>query len=104
MRSARRAQSMCPPFRCVCLQKPSELVTHLDRYIVGQFAAKKSVAVALRNRWRRHSVRASLRPDITPKNILMVGPTGCGQFSHTERRARCLSIRLCDIASAWPMH
>lgn len=59
--------------------RPSELVAHLDKFIVGQFAAKKSVAVALRNRWRRHSVRPAMRNDITPKNILMVGPTGCGQ-------------------------
>ena len=59
--------------------RPSELVAHLDKFIVGQFAAKKSVAVALRNRWRRHAVRPAMRNDITPKNILMVGPTGCGQ-------------------------
>jgi ATP-dependent protease Clp ATPase subunit len=55
---------------------PQEVVNQLNRYIVGQQDAKKAVAIALRNRWRRHRLPAQLREDILPKNILMIGPTG----------------------------
>ena len=58
--------------------KPSELVAELDKHIVGQKEAKRAVAVALRNRYRRHQLPASMRADVTPRNILMLGPTGCG--------------------------
>ncbi|MEA3174767.1 MAG: ATP-dependent HslUV protease ATP-binding subunit HslU, partial [Gammaproteobacteria bacterium] len=55
---------------------PREIVEELDKHIVGQKAAKRAVAIALRNRWRRQQVAAALRQEITPKNILMIGPTG----------------------------
>lgn len=69
-------------FRGVCVpvfQKPSDLVKELDRFIIGQSDAKKAVAIALRNRWRRHRLPAELRSDVTPKNLLLIGPTGSGQ-------------------------
>ena len=58
---------------------PQEIVSELDRHIVGQTGAKRAVAIALRNRWRRQQVDEALRPEITPKNILMIGPTGVGK-------------------------
>ena len=67
---------------------PSEIVSELDRHIVGQAAAKRAVAIALRNRWRRQQVDAALRPEITPKNILMIGPTGVGKTEIARRLAR----------------
>ena len=57
---------------------PREIVSELDRYIVGQNNAKRAVAVALRNRWRRQQVEPDLREEIAPKNIIMIGPTGVG--------------------------
>ncbi|MDX1669043.1 MAG: HslU--HslV peptidase ATPase subunit, partial [Limnobacter sp.] len=57
---------------------PAQIVQELDKHIVGQAAAKRSVAVALRNRWRRMQVAKPLQQEITPKNILMIGPTGVG--------------------------
>ena len=67
---------------------PSEIVSELDKHIVGQTRAKRSVAVALRNRWRRAQVAAPLRSEITPKNILMIGPTGVGKTEIARRLAR----------------
>ncbi|KDD71456.1 hypothetical protein H632_c4989p0, partial [Helicosporidium sp. ATCC 50920] len=58
---------------------PRRVVAELDRHIVGQGEAKRAVANALRGRWRRRRVPSPLREDITPKNILMIGPTGCGK-------------------------
>ena len=67
---------------------PREIVSELDRYIVGQRAAKRAVAVALRNRWRRQQVDEKLRGEITPKNILMIGPTGVGKTEIARRLAK----------------
>ncbi len=67
---------------------PSEIVSELDRHIVGQTQAKRAVAIALRNRWRRQQVDEKLRAEITPKNILMIGPTGVGKTEIARRLAR----------------
>jgi ATP-dependent HslUV protease ATP-binding subunit HslU len=67
---------------------PREIVSELDRYIVGQPRAKRSVAIALRNRWRRHQVKDPLKNEILPKNILMIGPTGVGKTEISRRLAK----------------
>ena len=67
---------------------PREIVQELDKHIIGQNAAKRAVAIALRNRWRRSQVDESLRNEITPKNILMIGPTGVGKTEIARRLAR----------------
>ena len=67
---------------------PQEIVSELDRHIVGQHDAKRAVAIALRNRWRRQQVDETLRGEITPKNILMIGPTGVGKTEIARRLAR----------------
>jgi ATP-dependent HslUV protease ATP-binding subunit HslU len=67
---------------------PQEIVSELDRHIVGQRDAKRAVAIALRNRWRRQQVDEKLRPEITPKNILMIGPTGVGKTEIARRLAK----------------
>ena len=67
---------------------PQEIVSELDRHIVGQHKAKRAVAIALRNRWRRQQVDEKLRAEITPKNILMIGPTGVGKTEIARRLAR----------------
>ena len=67
---------------------PQEIVAELDKHIVGQNQAKRAVAIALRNRWRRQQVQGDLRAEITPKNILMIGPTGVGKTEIARRLAR----------------
>ncbi len=67
---------------------PREIVSELDRYIVGQHDAKRAVAIALRNRWRRQQLAAELREEVLPKNILMIGPTGVGKTEISRRLAR----------------
>ena len=67
---------------------PREIVSELDRFIVGQQEAKKAVAIALRNRWRRMQLPERLREEIVPKNILMVGPTGVGKTEISRRLAK----------------
>ncbi|MAM87171.1 ATP-dependent protease ATPase subunit HslU [Allohahella sp. A8] len=68
--------------------KPREIVQELDKHIIGQAAAKRAVAVALRNRWRRMQMNSELREEITPKNILMIGPTGVGKTEIARRLAK----------------
>ncbi|NLB07332.1 MAG: AAA family ATPase, partial [Desulfobulbaceae bacterium] len=66
---------------------PRETVAELDRYVIGQAEAKRSVAIALRNRWRRQQVEPPLREEIAPKNIIMIGPTGVGKTEIARRLA-----------------
>lgn len=67
---------------------PREIVSELDRYIIGQAEAKKAVAIAMRNRWRRQQVTGDLKDEITPKNIIMIGPTGVGKTEIARRLAK----------------
>jgi ATP-dependent HslUV protease ATP-binding subunit HslU len=67
---------------------PREIVSELDKFIIGQGAAKRAVAIALRNRWRRQQITAKLRDEIVPKNIIMIGPTGVGKTEISRRLAR----------------
>lgn len=88
---ADRPSSPLPPRIPLALMKhltPREIVAELDRHIVGQAAAKRAVAIALRNRWRRKQAPEALRGEITPKNILMIGPTGVGKTEVSRRLAR----------------
>src|SRR6187431_439403 len=67
---------------------PREIVSELDRYIVGQGDAKRAVAIALRNRWRRQQLTGDLKEEVLPKNILMIGPTGVGKTEISRRLAK----------------
>ena len=67
---------------------PREIVSELDKHIIGQDNAKRSVAIALRNRWRRMQLNEELRHEVTPKNILMIGPTGVGKTEIARRLAK----------------
>src|SRR5690606_38247901 len=78
---------------------PSEIVSELDKNIVGQASAKRSVAIALRNRWRRAQVAEPLRNEVTPKNILMIGPTGVGKTENARRLARLANAPFIQIAA-----
>ena len=67
---------------------PREIVSELDRYVIGQGAAKKAVAVALRNRWRRQALSDEMKDEVLPKNILMIGPTGVGKTEISRRLSK----------------
>lgn len=74
-----------PPERDDLLAKnlrPSDIVKELDRHIVGQQDAKRAIAIAMRNRWRRRQLPAELQKEVTPRNVLMIGPTGCGKVTY----------------------
>src|ERR1700761_4817436 len=82
---------------------PREIVSELDRYIVGQHEAKRAVAIALRNRWRRQNVAPELRDEIAPKNILMIGPTGVGKTEIARRLSRLAQAPFVKVeASRYP--
>jgi len=67
---------------------PREIVSELDRFVVGQNKAKRAVAVALRNRWRRQALKGEMRNEVLPKNILMIGPTGVGKTEISRRLSK----------------
>jgi len=67
---------------------PREIVSELDRYVVGQNKAKRAVAIALRNRWRRQALKGEMKDEVLPKNILMIGPTGVGKTEISRRLSR----------------
>ena len=67
---------------------PREIVSELDRYVIGQKEAKKAVAVALRNRWRRQALQGEMKNEVLPKNILMIGPTGVGKTEISRRLSK----------------
>jgi ATP-dependent HslUV protease ATP-binding subunit HslU len=79
---------------------PREVVSELDRFIVGQNAAKRAVAIALRNRWRRQQVEGELRDEIQPKNILMIGPTGVGKTEIARRLAKLAAAPFCKVEAS----
>jgi ATP-dependent protease HslVU (ClpYQ), ATPase subunit len=79
---------------------PSEIVKFLDRYIVGQHNAKRSVAIALRNRWRRMQVSEDLREEIMPKNIIMIGPTGVGKTEIARRISKLVSAPFIKVEAS----
>src|SRR2546422_9569102 len=76
---------------------PRQIVQELDRYIVGQDAAKRAVAIAIRNRWRRQRLPEELRKDVTPKNIIMIGPTGVGKTEIARRLAQLVGAPFLKI-------
>ena len=67
---------------------PREIVSELDRFVVGQNKAKRAVAVALRNRWRRQALKGEMKNEVLPKNILMIGPTGVGKTEISRRLSK----------------
>jgi ATP-dependent HslUV protease ATP-binding subunit HslU len=83
---------------------PQQIVIELDKHVVGQANAKRAVAIALRNRWRRQQVPDPLRHEITPKNILMIGPTGVGKTEIARRLARLADAPFIKIEATKFIH
>ncbi|MEF3191089.1 MAG: HslU--HslV peptidase ATPase subunit [Campylobacterales bacterium] len=79
---------------------PQEIVAYLDEYIIGQQEAKKTIAVALRNRWRRMQLPKEMQAEITPKNILMIGPTGVGKTEIARRMARIMGLPFIKVEAS----
>ncbi|MFL5327397.1 MAG: ATP-dependent protease ATPase subunit HslU [Gemmataceae bacterium] len=79
---------------------PKQIVAELDKYIVGQGAAKRAVAIAVRNRWRRQQLPEALRPDVTPKNIIMIGPTGVGKTEIARRLAQLVGAPFIKVEAS----
>ena len=79
---------------------PSRIVAELDRYIIGQSSAKKSVAIALRNRWRRQHTAESIRAEISPNNIILIGPTGCGKTEIARRVSKLASAPFVKVEAS----
>ena len=73
---------------CVSALSPREIVSELDRFVIGQNKAKRAVAIALRNRWRRQALEGQLKEEVLPKNILMIGPTGVGKTEIARRLSK----------------
>jgi ATP-dependent HslUV protease ATP-binding subunit HslU len=80
---------------------PQQIVAELDKYIIGQHNAKRAVAIALRNRWRRQNVSDDLRDEIAPKNIIMIGPTGVGKTEISRRLANLSQSPFLKIEAPW---
>ena len=73
---------------------PREIVSELDRFVVGQNKAKRAVAIALRNRWRRQALSGDMKDEVLPKNILMIGPTGVGKTEISRRLSKLSLIHI----------
>src|SRR3954471_4240929 len=98
--SSKSSNPSAPQLRRPEALTPRAIVEELDRYIVGQRAAKRAVAVALRNRWRRQHVPAPLSDEISPKNIMMIGPTGVGKTEIARRLARLASAPFVKVEAS----
>src|SRR6476660_3226705 len=79
---------------------PREIVSELDRFIIGQHDAKRAVAIALRNRWRRQQLTGAMREEVMPKNILMIGPTGIGKTEISRRLAKLVAAPFLKVEAS----
>src|SRR5512137_3021754 len=79
---------------------PRQIVEELDRYVIGQHKAKRAVAIALRNRWRRQRLADDLRDEVMPKNIIMIGPTGVGKTEIARRLARLVQAPFLKVEAS----
>ena len=79
---------------------PVQIVTELDKYIIGQDDAKRAVAIALRNRWRRQQVESPLREEISPNNIILIGPTGVGKTEISRRLAKLVNAPFIKVEAS----